>query len=168
MLDYRGGLEKKKKQSHLAVWLHFEGPFNITTESLPGEKRIDGPVASRLVTARPDCVADHKQACEQPMRRQNLFCRKLAIADVVLVVVVIAILGIVTFHCLHVGFVEYCTEKGFVNVWCRMKRMLNNAGRGASPFHHQNKTVDERRRRANVNNRCEWRKIDDNIFIRGA
>ena len=106
-------------------------------------------------------------AGEPPMGRRILFCRKLAVADVVVVVVVIAIMVVVMFHGIHVGFVEHCTEKGIAYVWCRMERMLDDAGRGASPFHDQNEAVDERRCRANVDNRCKRRKIDDNIFIGG-
>ena len=92
-----------------------------------------------------------------PMGRRILFCRKVAVADVVLVVVVVAKIVGVTVHCLHIGFVEHCTEDGVVYVWCGMECMLDDVGRGAPPFHDQNEAVDQRRCRADVDNRCERR-----------
>src|SRR2546430_13694198 len=51
-------------------------------------------------------------------------------------------MGGVTFHCLHIGFVEHYPEKGVVYVRCGIERMLDDVGRRAPPFRSEEHTSE--------------------------
>ena len=46
-----------------------------------------------------------------------------------------------------------------------MKRVLDYVGSRSPPFDDQNEAVDQRRCRADIDDRCERRKIDYNVVI---
>ena len=82
-----------------------------------------------------------------------------------LVVVIVVEITVVAFHRPHVGLVEHRTDQGLVHVWSGMKRVLDYVGSRSPPFDDQNEAVDQRRCRADIDDRCERRKIDYNVVI---
>src|SRR3954447_21439324 len=65
--------------------------------------------------------------------RPILFCRELAVTEVVLVAVVVPQMGGVTLHDLHIRLVEHNAEKGIMDVRRGTKCMFDDVGRRTSP-----------------------------------
>ena len=82
-----------------------------------------------------------------------------------LVVVIVVKIVVVAFHCPHIGLVEHCADQSLVHVWSGMKRVLDYVGFRSPLFDDQNEAVDQRRCRADIDDRCERRKIDYNVVI---
>src|ERR1700730_15645509 len=127
--------------------------------------RRQGEASSRLVDGghRPR----HTRASCDVFIIQSIhsFCRCLAITGIMLVVVIVVMIVVVAFHCLHGGLVEHCTVQSLIHIWSGMKRVLDDVGSRSPPFDAQNEAVDQWRCRADVDDRCEPRKIAYDVVV---
>src|SRR5580704_12751739 len=97
------------------------------------------------------------------------YCRSArigeAVTGVVTVAIVIAPVCIVAHHCLDVGLVEDRANQALIDVGSGVQGMPDDVDPGSSPFDDQDEAVDERRRRANIDQGGQRWEVDNDVVI---